>query len=152
MKKKFALLAIVAAFAALVAGCGQEKAAQPSTPPKASAPAASEHSGHSQTMPKEDPFPVAQDMKKVLADITAQVNAGQIMEAQKSVGNLEGLSGRLLPHMMDEGLKNELQQATKAVGSAINTGKVDGAAVEKAVQAADATLQKTVDHLKTMSH
>ncbi len=152
MKKSKVLLGIVAitAVMSLVAGCGS------SEKPAAQAPAgqqqASGHEGHSMTMPKEDPMPMMKDMDKDLQDIMKQVKAGQTMDAQKNAAHLMSTVDKVMPHMMDNGLKDSLRKAAADIKDSVNSGKVDPSALEGKVKAMQDIMKQTTTHLQSMSH
>lgn len=152
MKKSKVLLGIVAitAVMSLVAGCGS------SEKPAAQAPVgqqqASGHEGHSMTMPKEDPMPMMKDMDKDLQDIMKQVKAGQTMDAQKNAAHLMSTVDKVMPHMMDNGLKDSLRKAAADIKDSVNSGKVDPSALEGKVKAMQDIMKQTTTHLQSMSH
>lgn len=144
------LLAVVI-ITTLAAGCGaNEKAAAPQ--PQAGQVQASGHEGHSAAMPKEDPMPIMKELDKALQDVVKQVRAGQTMEAQKSVAQLVSITNKVLPHMMDTGLKDKLRTGAAELKDSVNTGKVDPNALEKQAKSLQELLKQTADHLQTMSH
>ncbi len=152
MKKTKVLVGVLAAVAvmALVAGCGS------SEKPAAQAPASQEqaagHQGHSMAMPKEDPMPIMKDLDKVLQDMVKQVKAGQTMDAQKSAAQLVSTTDKVLPHMMDAGLKDSLRKAAVEIKDSINAGKTDPGALESKVKAMQELMKQTTNHLQSMSH
>jgi hypothetical protein len=153
MKKTKVLAAILAATVVmtLVAGCGSnEKTAAPQ--PQASQAQASGHAGHSATMPKEDPMPMMKELDKTLQDVLKQVKAGQTMDAQKSAAQLVSTTDKVLPHMMDTGLKDKLRTSAVELKDSVNSGKIDPSALENKVKALQELLKQTTAHLQTMSH
>jgi hypothetical protein len=135
----------------LLAGCGS------SEKPAAQAPAtqeqaASGHQGHSAAMPKEDPMPMMKDMDKNLQDLVKQVKAGQTMDAQKSAAQLVSTTDKVMPHMMDAGLKDKLRQAAVEIKDSVNSGKADPSAIEGKVKAMQEIMKQTSTHLQSMSH
>lgn len=153
MKKSKVVLGLLAITAAvvLVTGCGGggQKAA---APPSAGQEQAAGHQSHSATMPKEDPMPMMKDMEKNLQDVVKQVQAGQIMAAQNSAGQLVSITDKVMPHMMDAGLKEKLRAAAVAIKDRVNAGKVDPAVIEDQAKAMQDLMQQTTAHLQTMSH
>lgn len=153
MKKSkvlFGMLAITAVIF-LVAGCGssEKTAAQP---PATSQEQASGHQGHSTTMPKEDPMPMMKDMDKSLQDVVKQVKAGQTMDAQKSAAQLVSTTEKIVPHMMDASLKDNLRKAALDIKDTVNSGKMDPSAIESKVTVMQDIMKKTTSHLQTMQH
>lgn len=152
MKKSKIVLGIVSLVTvmALVAGCGS------SEKPAAQAPAAQQqasgHEGHSASMPKEDPMPMMKDMDKAVQDIVKQVKAGQTMDAQKSAAQLVSVTEKVMPHMMDAALKDNLKKAASDIKDLVNSGKADPAAVEGKVKAMQDVMKQTTTHLQSMSH
>lgn len=153
MKKSkvlFGLLAIIAVVS-LVAGCGSSEKA-PAQAPAASQEQASGHQGHSASMPKEDPMPMMKDMDQQLQDLMKQVKAGQTMEAQKTAGQLASITEKMIPHMMDNGLKDSLRKAAGDIKNTVNSGKIDPSAMESKVKTMQDVMKQTTSHLQTMQH
>ena len=152
MKKIKVLVGVLATVAAmaLVAGCGS------SEKPAAQAPASQEqaagHQGHSMAMPKEDPMPMMKELDKTLQDAVKQVKAGQTMDAQKSASQLVSITDKVLPHMMDAGLKDNLRKAAVEIKDSVNTGKADPNALESKANAMREVMKQTSTHLQSMSH
>ncbi len=152
MKKSkvlFGVLAIVTVMS-LVAGCGSSE--KTATKPPASQEQASGHQGHSATMPKEDPMPMMKDLDKSLQDVVKQVKAGQTMDAQKSAAQLVSTTDKVMPHMMDAGLKDKLRKAAVEIKDSVNSGKADPSALEGKVKAMQEFMKQTTTHLQSMSH
>lgn len=153
MKKSKLVVGIVALMvaSALFAGCSssgdKQTAQQPSNQKQASG-----HDGHNMTMPKEDPMPMMKEMDKDLQDITKQVKAGQTMDAQKSANHMVGMVDKVMPHMMDNGLKDNLRKAATDIKDSVNSGKADPSALEGKVKAMQEIMQQTTTHLQSMSH
>ncbi len=148
-KSLFALVAI-AGLAILAAGCGS--AEKPAAKPPAAQQAAGGHAGHSASMPKEDPMPMMKDMDKALQDVVKQMKAGQTLDAQKSAAQLAGTVEKVLPHMMDAGLKDNLRKAAADIKGSVNSGKADPAAIEAQASAMQALMKQVTTHLQSMSH
>lgn len=152
MKKSTVLLGVLAMAVAvsLVAGCGSGEK------PAAQAPAgqqqASGHEGHSMNMPKEDPMPMMKDMDKDAQDILKQVKAGQTMDAQKSAAHLMSTVDKVMPHMMDNGLKDSLRKAAADIKDTVNSGKADPSVLEGKVKTLQDIMKQTTAHLGSMSH
>jgi len=136
----------------LVAGCGSsEKPAttQPaaghdmkSMPEATQGPAG--HDTHSMQMPK--------DMDQQMKDLMKQVKSGQTMEAQKTAGQIMGLTDKVMPHMMDNGLKDRLRQSATEIKETVNSGKMDPGAMESKVNTMQEIMKQTTTHLQTMQH
>lgn len=143
------VLAIVAA-TALAAGCSssEKSAAQP----PAAQQQASGHEGHSASMPKEDPMPMMKDMDKALQDVAKQVKAGRTVDAQKSAAQLVSTVDKVMPHMMDAGLKDKLRTAAADIKNSVNSGKTDPSALDGKVKAMQDIMKQTTTHLQSMSH
>ncbi len=133
---------------ALVTGCGSsEKQAAPQQP------ASQQASGHEgMSMPKEDPMPMMKDMDKALQDVVKQSKAGQMMDAQKSAAQLVSTTEKIMPHMMDAGLKDKLRKAAADIKDSVNSGKTDLSALEGKAKAMQEIMQQTTTHLQSMSH
>ena len=137
---------------ALVTGCGSsEKQAAPGLQPTASQQAAG-HDGMNMSMPKEDPMPMMKEMDQQLQDLMKQVKAGQTMEAQKTAGLLSSSTEKIMPHMMDNGLKDSLRSAATDIKTTVNSGKIDASTMESKVKAMQEIMAKTTAHLQTMQH
>ncbi|CQR71804.1 hypothetical protein SOV_05970 [Sporomusa ovata DSM 2662] len=152
MKKSkvlFGVLAIIAVVS-LVAGCGSSE--KTAVKPSASQEQAASHQGHSAAMPKEDPMPMMKDLDKNLQDVVKQVKAGQTMDAQKSAAQLVSTTDKVMPHMMDVGLKDNLRKAAVEIKDSVNAGKTDPSALEGKVKAMQDLMKQTTTHLQTMSH
>lgn len=153
MKKSKVLLGtlVLTVVMSLLAGCSSnEKTA--AKPPAASQEQAAGHQGHSAAMPKEDPMPMMKDMDKSLQDVLKQVKAGQTMDAQKSAAQLVSTTDKVIPHMMDAGLKDTLRKAAIEIKDSVNSGKTDPSALESKVKAMQDLMKQTTAHLQTMSH
>lgn len=143
------ILALTVA-ASVVAGCGSSE--KPAAQQPAGQQQASGHEGHSMAMPKEDPMPMMKDMDKDLQDMMKQVKAGQTMDAQKSAGHMIGMVDKVMPHMMDNGLKDNLHKAATDIKDSVNSGKADPAALEGKIKAMQDIMKQTTTHLQSMSH
>ncbi|WP_094604295.1 hypothetical protein SPSIL_037430 [Sporomusa silvacetica DSM 10669] len=153
MKKSKVVLGILAitVVMSLLAGCSS------SEKPAAQAPASQEqaatgHQGHSAAMPKEDPMPMMKEMDKSLQDVVKQVKAGQTMDAQKSAAQLVSTTDKVMPHMMDVGLKDNLRKTAVEIKDSVNSGKTDPSALEGKVKAMQDLMKQTSTHLQSMSH
>ncbi|CUH95015.1 putative secreted protein [Propionispora sp. 2/2-37] len=152
MKKSKVLFGIVAIVAAmsLIAGCGSSE--KPAAQAPASQEQATSHQGHSATMPKEDPMPMMKDLDKALQDVVKQVKAGQTMDAQKSAAQLVSTVDKVVPHMMDEGLKDNLRKAATDIKDSVNSGKTDPNALDGKVKVMQDIIKQTTTHLQGMNH
>jgi len=155
MKKSKVVVGILSmtVILALVTGCGSsEKPAAPA------AQQASDHKGmdmaghENMAMPKEDPMPIMKTMDQQLQDLMKQVKAGQTMEAQKTAGLLASTTEKIMPHMMDNGLKDSLRSAAGDIKTTVNSGKIDASAMDSKVKAMQEIMTKTTAHLQTMPH
>lgn len=153
MEKSKLVLGILAVVIAtsLLAGCSSNDK-QIAQQPAAQQQASGGHEGHSASMPKEDPMPMMKDMDKDLQDILKQVKAGQTMDAQKSAGHLVGMVDKVMPHMMDNQLKDSLRKAAIEIKDAVNSGKADPSALEGKTKAMQDIMKQTTTHLQSMSH
>jgi len=153
MKKSKVLIGLLAIIAviSLVAGCGSSGKTTVQ-PPVVSQEQASSHQGHSATMPKEDPMPMMTDLDKSLQDVVKQVKAGQTMDAQKSAAQFVSTTEKILPHMMDANLKDNLRKAAGDIKNTVNSGKLDPSAMESKVKTMQDVMKTTMSHLQTMQH
>lgn len=135
---------------AVASGCGSND--KPAAQQPASQQQGTDHGGHSATMPKEDPMPMMKDMDKDLQDIIKQVKAGQTMEVQKTTDHLMSMTNKVMSHMMDNGLKDNLRKAAADIKDIVNSGKMDPSAMEGKVKAMQEIMKQTTSHLQTMSH
>jgi uncharacterized protein (UPF0147 family) len=135
---------------AVVTGCGSND--KPAAQQPASQQQAASHGGHSATMPKEDPMPMMKDMDKDLRDMMKQVKAGQTMEVQKTTDHLVNMTNKVMPHMMDNGLKENLRKAAADIKDIVNSGKMDPGVMEGKVKTMQEVMKQTTSHLQTMSH
>ena len=162
MKKSKVVLGILAVtlVLVLVAGCGSaEKPAanQPATDhDMKNMPATTQqstgHDTHSMQMPKDDPMPMMKDMDQQMKDLMKQVKSGQTMEAQKTAGQIMGVTDKVMPHMMDSGLKDRLRQSATDIKDTVNAGKMDPGAMENKVNTMQNIMKETTAHLQTMQH
>lgn len=148
-KSTLTVLALTLVLAlAVVAGCGssdgkpQAQTQQPQQPDA--------HAGHA--MPSGDPLPLMKDMEKNLQDMAKQVKAGQMMDAQKSAGQVAALADKVLPHMNDAAAKAGLQKAATGLRDAMGGAKVDQAVVEAAIKAMQEAMAQAVKNLQAGSH
>jgi len=153
MKKSKVVVGIlsITVILALVTGCGSsEKQAAPAAQSASQQPAG--HEGMNMSMPKEDPMPIMKTMDQQLQDLMKQVKAGQTMEAQKTAGLLASTTEKIMPHMMDNGLKDSLRSAAGDIKTTVNSGKIDASAMDSKVKAMQEIMTKTTAHLQTMPH
>ena len=133
---------------AVVAGCGSsdgksQQAAQPQKTQDA-------HSGHS--MPSGDPMPMMKDMDKNLQDMMKQVKAGQMMDAQKSAGQIAALADKVMPHMNDAASKASMQKATSELRDSVSGAKVDQTVVEAKMKAMQDAMAQSMKNLQAGAH
>lgn len=153
MKKNKVIVGILSmtVVLALVTGCSSsEKQAAPAAQPAGQQAAG--HDGMNMSMPKEDPMPMMKEMDQQLQDLMKQVKAGQTMEAQKTAGLLTSNTEKIMPHMMDNGLKDSLRSAAGDIKTTVNSGKIDTSAMDSKVKAMQEIMAKTTTHLQSMSH
>lgn len=153
MKKNKIILGILALtlVMVLVAGCASKDK------PAANQPAAGEqqavgHDMKNMQMPKDDPMPMMKDMDQQMKDLMKQVKSGQTMEAQKTAGQIMGLTDKVMPHMMDNGLKDSLHHSAADIKDTVNAGKMDPSIMEGKVKAMQEIMKQTTSHLQTMKH
>jgi hypothetical protein len=155
MKKSKVVVGIlsIAVVLALVTGCGSSEKQAVSQPPASQQPAGHEGMDMSKmSMPKEDPMPMMKDMDQQLQDLMKQVKAGQTMEAQKTAGQLASITEKIMPHMMDNGLKDNLRKAAGDIKNTVNAGKIDPSALESKVKTMQDVMKKTTADLQSMKH
>lgn len=158
MKKSKVVLGILALtlVVALVGGCSSsEKKAAPQQPAsqQASGHEGMDMSSHEKmAMPKEDPMPMMKDMDQNLQDLMKQAKTGQTMEAQKTAGQLANTTEKIMPHMMDNGLKDSLRNAAGDIKNTVNSGKMDPSAIESKVKAMQEIMKRTTADLQSMKH
>lgn len=162
MKKNKAVLGILALTLVLVLVTGCSSAEKPAaTQPAAghdmkNMPEATQqvagHDTHSMQMPKDDPMPMMKDMDQQMKDLMKQVKSGQTMEAQKTAGQIMGLTDKVMPHMMDNSLKDNLHHSAADIKDTVNAGKMDPGAMESKVKAMQEIMKQTTSHLQTMQH
>jgi len=152
MKKSKVVLGILAitVVMSLLAGCGSSEKPAAQAPPSQEQTANGQ--GHSMAMPKEDPMPMMKELDKSLQDVVKQVKAGQTMDAQKSAAQLVSTTDKVIPHMMDVGLKDNLRKAAVEIKDSVNSGKTDPSALEGKVKAMQDLMKQTSTHLQSMSH
>lgn len=141
----------------LVAGCGStEKPAAPvANQDMQNMPASSQGEGHdmkNMQMPREDPMPMMKDMDQQIQNLMKQVKSGQTMEAQKTAGQVVGLVDKVMPHMMDNGLKERLHQSAADIKDTVNAGKMDTGVMESKAKDMQEIMKQTTSHLQTMQH
>jgi hypothetical protein len=130
---------------AFAAGCG-------SSDSKSQQPAQQQdmHAGHS--MPSGDPVPMMKDMDKSLQDMMKQVKAGQMMDAQKSAGQIASIAEKVMPHMANNALKEQLQKAAYDLRDTVNGGKVDQTVVESKMKTMQDVMGQALKDLQSGSH
>lgn len=158
MKKNKVVVGIlsIVVVLALVTGCSsseKQAASQPPASQQKSGHEGMDMSGHeNMSMPKEDPMPMMKDMEQQLQSLMKQVKAGQTMEAQKTAGQLTSITEKIMPHMMDNGLKDNLRKAAGDIKNTVNSGKIDPSALEAKVKTMQDVMKQTTADLQTMKH
>lgn len=163
MKKSKVVLGILALtlVVVLVAGCSSSEKTAVNPPaaghdmknmPANGGEQAAGHDTHSMQMPKDDPMPMMKEMDQQTKDLMKQVKSGQTMEAQKTAGQIVGLTDKVMPHMMENGLKDRLKQSAMDIKDTVNAGKMDPGAMESKVNIMQEIMKETTAHLQTMSH
>jgi preprotein translocase subunit SecF len=158
MKKSKVVVGIlsIAVVLALVTGCSsseKQAASQSPASQQKSGHEGMDMSGHeNMSMPKEDPMPMMKDMDQQLQSLMKQVKAGQTMEAQKTAGQLASITEKIVPHMMDNGLKDNLRKAAGDIKNTVNSGKIDPSALEAKVKTMQEVMKQTTADLQTMKH
>lgn len=140
---------------ALVAGCGssEKQAAQQPAGQQTSGDMKGHDMGNmNMNMPKGDPMPLVKDVDKELQDILKQVKAGQTMDAQQTTGMLASTVEKIIPHMMDEGLKTNLRKAATDIKDSVNSGKADPGTIEGKVKAMQDIMKQVTTDLQSMHH
>lgn len=149
-KSKLLIGALSIGIMILVAGCASsEKKAELAPAPQQQT---SSHEGHSTSMPKEDPMPMMKDMDKALQDTLKQVKAGQTVDAQKSAAQMVSSVDKVMPHMMDNGLKDNLRKSAVEIKDLVNSGKADLGVIESKVKTMQDILKQSTTHLQSMKH
>ena len=157
MKKGKVIIGVLSMMVALalVTGCSssEKQAAQQPASQQATGHDNMDMSGHeNMSMPKEDPMPIMKNMDQQLQDLMKQVKAGQTMEAQKTAGQLVSTTEKVMPHMMDNTLKESLRSAATDIKNTVNSGKLDPSAMENKAKAMQEIMKQTTAHLQTMKH
>ncbi len=160
MTKKSKLAAgimVMTVAVSLVAGCGsnEKQAAQQPAAQQASGDMKGHDMGNmnmNMNMPKGDPMPLVKDVDKELQDILKQVKAGQTMDAQQTAGMLAGTVEKIIPHMMDEGLKTNLRKAATDIKDSVNSGKADPGAIEGKVKVMQDIMKQVTTDVQSMHH
>lgn len=138
---------------ALVTGCSSEKPAAEKPADKAAQQQGGDMKGHdmgNMNMPKEDPMPFLKDVDKDLQDIVKQVKGGQTMDAQKTAGLLTSTAEKIMPHMMNAGLKDNMRRA--AVDIKDSVGKADPATIEGKVKVMQDIMKDVTKDVQSMKH
>ena len=87
--------------------------------------------GHDSTMAREDPIPFLADIDKASQNIVDQVKAWRVMDAQNSVSQLSGAADKVLPHITDTALKDNLSATINAIKAGVNSGSPDSFELEE---------------------
>lgn len=146
MRKKTIVLGllIVAVAALLLAGCGSSQ--KPATPP--AAPAATNHA----QMPSGDPMPMMKDMDKNLQDIMKNMQNGKLVEAQQAASQLAATTDKVVLHMSDAAMKDNMRKAAQDIKMALDANRVDMPSVEDKVKAMQGMMPGAMKHLESQSH
>jgi hypothetical protein len=141
---------------ALVTGCSSEKPAAEKPADKALQQQGGDMKGHDMSnmgnmnMPKEDPMPFLKDVDKDLQDIVKEFKAGQTMDAQKTAGMLTSTAEKIMPHMMNAPLKDNMRKAATDIKDSV--GKADPAAIEGKVKAMQDIMKQVTTDVQSMKH
>lgn len=129
MKKvKMFLLALIAILTlALLAGCGSSNNSAP-------APAAPQKASNS--MPNEDPKPIAQDLERKLQDTAAKVKEGKWADSKIIAAEAVKTSDRLVLHITDTRMKDALSKSVKEVNDAVSASPTDQKNAEAKINSA----------------
>jgi cytochrome c556 len=150
-KTKLTVLALTLVLAlAFVAGCGGNEQPKPQAQAQQPQKQQDAHAGH--VMPAGDPLPLMKDMEKGLQDMTKQVKAGQMMDAQKSAGQLASLADKVMPHMNDAAAQAGLKKAAGELRDAVGGAKVDQTVVEGKMKAMQEAMAQAMKNLQAGSH
>ncbi len=138
---------------AVVAGCGgSDSKSQQAAQTQAQQPqkTADAQSGHA--MPAGDPMPMMKDMDKSLQDMMKQVKAGQMMDAQKSAGQIAALADKVMPHMNDAAAKANMQKAANELRDSVGGAKIDQTVVEAKMKAMQDAMAQAMKNLQAGAH
>lgn len=139
---KLILLSLILILAlALVAGCGGSDSKPQLQAPKAQS-----------SMPAGDPMPMMKDMDASMQEMMKQVKAGQMMEAQKSAAQMAGMADKVMPHMTDSALKEQMKKAAYDLRDTMNGGKADQTVIEEKMKAMQDIMKRSVNHLQSQKH
>lgn len=126
---------------AVVAGCGSNDGKPQPAAPKAQS-----------SMPSGDPMPMMKDMDASMQDMIKQVKAGQLMEAQKAAAQMAGMADKVMPHMTDSALKEQMQKAAYDLRDTMNGGKADQTVIEAKMQVMQDIMKRSLNHLQSQKH
>ncbi len=141
-KKMIVLILVLILTVALAAGCGGAGDSKPQQQaPKAQS-----------SMPTGDPMPMMKDMDSSMQDMMKQVKAGQMMEAQKSAAQMAGMADKVMPHMTDSALKEQMKNAAYDLRNTMNGGKADQTVIEAKMKVMQDIMKRSVSHLQTQKH
>ena len=128
---------------ALAAGCGSSdnKPQQQAQAPQAQ-----------MSMPSGDPMPMMKDMDKNLQDMVKQVKAGQMMDAQKSAAQIASLADKVMPHMTDNALREQMKKAAYDLRDTMNGAKVDQTVVEGKMKTMQDVMAMSMRNLQSGAH
>ncbi|EGO64832.1 hypothetical protein [Acetonema longum] len=145
---KKAVFSLAAIFALTAVAGGISAGRQPVLPATSSVAQAAHGHGHS--MPNEDPLPIAQDLERKLKDTGAIARAGQWANAKLVAAAALKTRDRLLVHITDTRLNQELQQSVQEAHDAVLAS--DKTAVEAKVAAALQVLAEAKAQLQNHTH
>jgi hypothetical protein len=143
-KTKLMVLSLTLILAlALVAGCGgsDSKPQQQAQAPQAQ-----------MSMPTGDPMPMMKDMDKNLQEMMKQVKAGQMMDAQKSAGQIASLADKVMPHMTDNAMREQMKKAAYDLRDTMNGAKVDQTVVEGKMKTMQDVMAMSMRNLQSGAH
>ena len=143
-KTKFMALSLMIILAlVLTAGCGgsDSKPQQQAQAPQAQ-----------MSMPSGDPMPMMKDMDKNLQEMVKQVKAGQMMDAQKSAGQIASLADKVMPHMTDNAMREQMKKAAYDLRDTMNGAKVDQTVVETKMKTMQDVMTQSMKNLQSGAH
>lgn len=143
-KTKLVVLSLMLILAvALVAGCGgsDNKPQQQAQAPQAQ-----------MSMPTGDPMPMMKEMDKNLQDMMKQVKSGQMMDAQKSAGQIASLADKVMPHITDNAMREQMKKAAYDLRDTMNGAKVDQTVVEAKMKTMQDVMAMSMRNLQSGAH
>lgn len=145
MKKvKIITLTLVALLTlVLIAGCGSSNSPAP-------APAAPQKASNS--MPNEDPKPIAQDLERKLQDTAAKAKEGKWADAKIIAAEAIKANDRLVVHITDTQMKDALIKSVKEANEAVSASPADQKNAEAKINTALNNLKQANGQLQGHSH